>query len=66
MNISKNRSKSKTKSLEADKSNKKNKSASGVKNGKNSIPKVEKISARKGRDLISPKTIDYSKSSNIF
>lgn len=65
MNNNKNRSNSKTKSFDAGNSNKKKKSSS-VKNGKKSIPKADNLRERKGRDLISPKTIDYSKSSNFY
>jgi len=65
MKNSEKRRNSKNISFEAGNSNKKkNKTSSSVKKGKNSISIMEKKTGRKGKDLISPKTIDYSKSKN--
>jgi hypothetical protein len=66
MNKTKNRSNSKNQSFNTENSNKKIKSSKNIKSGKNLVPKIEKPSGRKGKDLISPKTIDYSKSLIYF
>lgn len=66
MNKTQNRSNSKTKIVNKENSNKKQKSNITLKTNKNSIPKMEKLIGRKGKDLISPKTIDYSKCNNLF
>ena len=66
MNKTKNRSNSKNLSFNTENSNKKIKSSNNIKSRKNLVPKIGKPNGRTGKDLISPKTIDYSKSLNYF
>ncbi len=46
--------------------NKKKHSSNGFDTKIRSIPKIEKLTKTTGKELVSPKTIDYSKSSNLF
>jgi len=62
MKNNKTRSNSKNKSTISDNSQKKKKLSSGKEHKFKLIPKNEKDTEKNRRELISPKTIDYSKS----
>lgn len=70
MKNSKNRSNSKNNNSNYnnnnDSYNKKKKPLSGFDVKNRSIPRMEKVNKNSRRELVSPKTIDYSKSSIIF